>query len=774
LRGRIISEGASRDAQGKTIPNIMISTSYKESRPPMRDNNFAALADAENRTRERHERAELRKKKRGYTFGALAEGELLNEALLAPLTTYMSTPASRPRNKDLWDVVRQLTPQQRAFIALSAVAHYIATADDSDPEADDDDDQGDIFDRILKCRLKIGRAIYAEVEACQLLKGLRGRERERERKRQRRLRKFKETDWPDPELAEAGEWATDVVCEALSDHFCLPRHLRGIPCVTKAAEYLACALVEALVLRRPIFVPVVGEIKDWTDWRCGGCWNDGSKIAATFVRGPRPWVRNSFKRIFREGTIPHVKGVNVLQRVQFVINDEVLPVVKQFARKLGKVDKFRFTRDIAIAESLIGKTWHVPLNCDFRGRVYGVSDFNFYREDHVRSLFRFANSMAIGEIGLRWLMIHTANTYGGPKKVDKKPLHERYQWVEAHREQIERVAKNPYTEKWWKNADSPFQFLAACLELTAAWKAGHEFQTSLPICIDASCSGIQHFAMMMRDEDAGRHVNLMPSGKVEDIYYGGKDIYQHAAETIEEQLSSVADEDAKASWWLNRGIDRKLVKPPVMSFGYSVSIDGMTRQIEKAEPAGDGFYLARHCMEACKKILPGPTAAMEFICGLAEEACDRGVALELTMPSGFPWTSAYYKSNIVRVELYSRNERARIKVGDGFTSEIRRGKSKNAAAPNFVHAWDAVHLVFSALALAEAGITNVVSVHDCFAFLAPQVAAGGMIVLDEFAKLYADRDPLAELRNAVGSARPVPPKGALDPHAVRRSVYAFS
>src|SRR5262249_8568744 len=453
----------------------------------MRDNNFSALVDAENWTRERHGHAEFRKTKRGYTFGAHAEGELLNEALLVPLTTYMGTPASRPRNGDLWDVVQLLTPQQRAFIALSAVGHYIATADDNDPLEESKRISKRTSARILKCRLTIGRAIYAEVEMLQLLKGFRGKKRHYQRKRQGRLRKFKEPDWPDPECVEAGEWALDVVCEGLPDYFWLPRHLAGIPCVTEGAEQLACKLVEALVLARPIFVPVVCGIRDWTNWRCGGYWSDGSRIAAPFVRGPRSGVEKAFKRIFHQGTIPHVEGVNTLQRVQFVINDEVLPVVKRFARKLGKVDKFRFARDIAIAERLSGKTWCVPLNCDFRGRIFGVSDFNFSREDHVRSLFRFAKSMPIGDTGLRWLMIHTANTYGGHEKIDKKPFHERIQWAEDHRKQIEQVAQNPFAKanNWWKEADAPFQFMAACKELAAAWKAGPEFKTSLPICLDA-------------------------------------------------------------------------------------------------------------------------------------------------------------------------------------------------------------------------------------------------------------------------------------------------
>src|SRR5262249_45859458 len=168
------------------------------------------------------------------------------------------------------------------------------------------------------------------------------------------------------------------------------------------------------------------------------------------------------------------------------------------------------------------------------------------------------------------------------------------------------------------------------------------------------------------------------------------------------------------------------------------------------------------------------TAAMEFIRDLVEEACSRGKVLEFTMPSGFPWVNAYYKSKIVRVELASRNERARVNVGDGFTSEIRRGKSKDAVSPNFVHAWDAAHLIFIARALAEAGITELATVHDCVGLLAPQVPKGREIILDQFAKLYTEHDPLAELRDAVGSTKPLPVKGSLDPNAVRQSLYAFA
>jgi DNA-directed RNA polymerase, mitochondrial len=105
---------------------------------------------------------------------------------------------------------------------------------------------------------------------------------------------------------------------------------------------------------------------------------------------------------------------------------------------------------------------------------------------------------------------------------------------------------------------------------------------------------------------------------------------------------------------------------------------------------------------------------------------------------------------------------------------MRKLKTLNAAAPNFVHGCDAALLISAANALAEAGITNIATIHDCVAFRAPEVAKGRDIVLDQLAKLDINHDPLAELRDAVASIGPLPAKGSLDPNAVRKAIYAFS
>jgi len=105
---------------------------------------------------------------------------------------------------------------------------------------------------------------------------------------------------------------------------------------------------------------------------------------------------------------------------------------------------------------------------------------------------------------------------------------------------------------------------------------------------------------------------------------------------------------------------------------------------------------------------------------------------------------------------------------------MRKLKTLNAAAPNFVHGCDAALLISAANALAEGGISNIATIHDCVAFRAPEVAKGRAIVLDQLAKLYINHDPLAELRDAIQSTRPLPAKGSLNINGVRRAIYAFS
>ena len=70
-------------------------------------------------------------------------------------------------------------------------------------------------------------------------------------------------------------------------------------------------------------------------------------------------------------------------------------------------------------------------------------------------------------------------------------------------------------DRWWQQADSPWQLLAICYDLQAALSSGdpESYCSKLPVHQDGSCNGLQHYAALGRDEKGGRAVNLLPVDK---------------------------------------------------------------------------------------------------------------------------------------------------------------------------------------------------------------------------------------------------------------------
>jgi DNA-directed RNA polymerase len=238
-----------------------------------------------------------------------------------------------------------------------------------------------------------------------------------------------------------------------------------------------------------------------------------------------------------------------------------------------KSERLLVTEDMQTAEQLAQfERFYTPVNCDWRGRVYPMSHFNFQRDDRVRALFLFADGAPIGTEGLYWLKVHLANC-GDFDKISKRPLEERVAWVDQNISRVIDTAWFPMRELWWTGADKPFLFLAACMELNAALEQGQEYVTHLPVSFDGSCSGLQHLCAMTRAPE-GIEVNLAPSEQP-------RDVYQAVADRVRERVEAdvdVAEVSQYAQLWLKHGIDRKLVKRNVMTFAYSSKKFGMGKQ----------------------------------------------------------------------------------------------------------------------------------------------------------------------------------------------------
>ncbi|ADV88572.1 DNA-directed RNA polymerase [Vibrio vulnificus] len=188
----------------------------------------------------------------------------------------------------------------------------------------------------------------------------------------------------------------------------------------------------------------------------------------------------------------------------------------------------------------------VPWQGDTRMRVYPVSKLNFQGADYVKALCQFADGVALGKHGLKWLMIHMANLMG----VDKVTFEERVKWVKEHKAQIIALAKDPREcRDFLMSADKPMQAIACATELAEAWsmKNHEEFVSYIPIALDGSCSGLQILGAALRCEKTGEHVNLIPAGRVADIYRVVADIVTNEFKSMVGECKSKEDAEALAA-----------------------------------------------------------------------------------------------------------------------------------------------------------------------------------------------------------------------------------
>jgi DNA-directed RNA polymerase len=581
---------------------------------------------------------------------------------------------------------------------------------------------------------------------------------------------------------------------------------------------MAEAAVEDAIRRNPAFGPCREAPEPWRAVGAGGYWDERSRLGTHFVRAStRPKSLAIIRTAFNNGTLaPHVSGVNALQAVPWRINSAVLSLV-QWAdqwvrgadeRKIKGIvanpvaevelltpeawaaldqkerqllsyergvrrrhnravtgDRVQFTQDIEQARALLDvPAFWTPINCDFRGRIYGVPSFNFQRNDTVRSLFQFAEGMPLGDDGLYWLKIHVANS-GAFDKIDKAPFAERIAWVDQNIERIKALAWDPKGQvQWWMQADAPFLFVAASLELTAALSAGPTYVTRLPVSFDGSCSGLQHLCAMTRAPE-GALVNLTPSDRPQDVY-------QTVASLVSTRISADAtsatpEVAALAKLCLDYGIDRRLVKRNVMTFPYSSKARGMRDQLvedhmEKLElkvltgelaahPFGEdngrlaADYLAKHAYAAIQQIVALPAQAMGFLQQCARALAHEGKPLTWTTPTGLPWINRYHKPTTEDINLVLQDRPVRLRVATGDEPEIWKTRAANAVAPNFVHACDASHLLRTVNACVAEGITSIATVHDSFGCHAPHARRFNQIIREQFVAMYEEHDVLAEV-----------------------------
>jgi DNA-directed RNA polymerase, mitochondrial len=550
--------------------------------------------------------------------------------------------------------------------------------------------------------------------------------------------------WDNEKRVRAGHWLLDAAILNLNC-FTLGEH--GIELIPGNEAELE-RLRDAMFRDDPAWRPFAEPPPDWKGFRK----NYDDEFGATFITSPRDQQEKAINKAF-ESHFPHAQALNRLKDVSLRINPVVLSLVERFggevvnrkrgnykpakgkgkkAKKLAaKLARKRSAArrlvadDCHTARELGGQQFWLDYQCDFRGRIYSLQYLNYYREDHVRALFNFANGLKLGPLGLSWLAVHCANCEGS---TEKRSYPARREWAENNKATIKKIAADPHGSfKIWREAEKPFQYVAACIELDAAWKNPEGFESHIPVSFDGSANGLQHLSILSLDEDAAGLVNVIPRKEPQDIY---RDIFRLAKRTLK------ADAAKEARWWRKRfdvlgdSDARKIVKRPVMTYAYSATPKGMTKQIIEAyEKVGDdeldyknAWYLAKTIKRETEQRLKGPAKIMKDLRDLARHCHKEGRFLKYTTTSSFPFVNAYLKSNVEvkRISLRSRSGKAVVTVKHvvaivSWKPEIRKIKAMNSAAPNFVHAIDAAHLVLTVILAEIFKINDILTVHDCYA-----------------------------------------------------------
>lgn len=442
---------------------------------------------------------------------------------------------------------------------------------------------------------------------------------------------------------------------------------------------------------------------------------------------------------------------------------------------------------------------YFPHQLDFRGRAYAMPMFLTPQgADWSKALLTFAHGKPItDERGAGWLMVQGANTFG----VDKVCFEDRIAWVEEHHDAILRVANDPLVERWWDEADKPWQFLAFCFEYAAFQAEGYGFVSCLPIALDGSCNGLQHYSAMLRDEVGGRAVNLVPGEKPEDIYQQVADVVvkklMHKEGWQRHPDEQVLKDALLAKQWLAFGVDRKATKRPVMVLPYGGTLRSCrqytydyVRERAAAAPClwdadqqwEAAMFLSSIVWESIGEVVIAARAAMSWLQKVTGVVAKEGLPITWTTPDGLPVMQAYQEVKASRIKTKMGDSTMHLTLSHE-TKELDKARQRNGVAPNFVHSMDAAALRLYVTLAQDNGLSSFSLVHDSFGTLAADTDVSAACLRHAFVEMYSEHDVLAEFRAGlvemlpavVADKLPMPPrKGSLDLEAVRESSYFFA
>ena len=460
----------------------------------------------------------------------------------------------------------------------------------------------------------------------------------------------------------------------------------------------------------------------------------GLDIRYPIVKG---WTAKDALSFMEMRDLPCIIAANKLQQTPWRINEKVLEAVLQVdltedidnceddlerERLKSKQLKLEYTK--RKASVLKDKTFYQLLDFDYRGRIYyRETILNFQGSDYERGLYLFDEAKVVGEDGLRWLKIHTANSFNMSYKkdsipewctydyrshleregledisVDKMSLRDRELWTENNMDIVEMVA---YFNSL-ADCEKPVSFLAAAHELVNYYKyaeAGLEYASSLPIPIDGTNNGWQHLGAISKDLRTGTLVGLVPSDVPKDFYV------QTAKKLIEITKDGERSEILKQMPMkkIRKGISKRGSMTRAYSAGAQKIADNMINDLRKEGYDVEYSITDKHCkgfshdlVKAIAAVCPGPLETMKYLQKIAQSILEVGnTEISWVTPSGFlvTYEKFYERKEKVVGSILGVGKKDRVNhVGLVVSNKPDPRGFACGISPNYIHSLDASHM----------------------------------------------------------------------------------
>ena len=435
--------------------------------------------------------------------------------------------------------------------------------------------------------------------------------------------------------------------------------------------------------------------------------------------------------------------------------------------QLGGLERER-DKVLKIARLVGDRTFYEGAFYDFRGRMYVTNNYLSHAGCKLsKSLFLYDEDAPLGENGWYWLLVHAANCYG----FDKAPIEERFEFAEKHLDEWKSIGSDLKNNKSWQQADDPFNFAAAVLEIHKAIESGdkYEFSSGLMVALDATCSGLQILSALSKDRK-GAELSNLTNNTVKDKNVKG-DYYKMVADYVWKECSDSTDEEKKKAkiinetllkfktdistarddedwdaleglkdeendwiakhrsdiydasnvfWEERKHLGRTVCKRPCMTYFYSCQPKGMALAIledyqNDADYQGLVYqyakWLSNRIFEACRSLMPASTALMDLFIRIGLDNSQKNVDFQLDAPlTGFRFRQDYRNDTSKQVIVRYKNKLIKPRVVIGKAVKVDGQKVKQSTSPNVVHMLDS-QLVAGMIMRANYPISTI---HDSF------------------------------------------------------------